>query len=231
MIESLPPISATTRLIHFCPRCGLAANSLMRKPTSLEPVNEMKRISGCVRSRSPISLPEPGNEVHDAGRYADLVQQIDEPRGDDGRIARRFEHDRVAGDDRGRRHADHDRAGEVPRRDHRADAQRDVDELVAFALERHDRLRPRVAQRLARVELEEVDRLGDIAVGFGPALADFVDQQRVVIEAPLAQQLRRSEEILRALGQRQMLPGFERARRRLDRLARLLGVCRRDACR
>ena len=76
-------------------------------------------------------------------------------------------------DDRRRRHADHDRAGEVPRRNHDADAERDVDHLVFLAFDRDDRLRLRVAQRFARVELEEVDRFGGVAVGFGPALADF----------------------------------------------------------
>jgi len=43
---SLPPISATTRLIQICPGAHREANSVMCKPTSLEPVKEMKRILG-----------------------------------------------------------------------------------------------------------------------------------------------------------------------------------------
>ena len=78
-------------------------------------------------------------------------------------------------------------AGEVPRRNHRTDAEGNIDELVSFALERHDRLRLRVAKRLARVKLEKVDRLGDIAVGLDPTLPDFVDQERVVMKAPRPQ--------------------------------------------
>ena len=80
----------------------------------------------------------------------------------------------------------------------------------------------RVAQRFARVKLEEVDRFGNVAVGLRPTLADFVDQQRVVFEAPFAQQLGGLEEIGGPLGQRKLPPRFERARRCLDRLVRLL---------
>ena len=32
--------------ILFCPFCGFAANSFMRRPTSFEPVNVIKRIFG-----------------------------------------------------------------------------------------------------------------------------------------------------------------------------------------
>ncbi len=39
MMASLPPISATTRLIQICPSFTFAARSLMRRPTSFEPVN------------------------------------------------------------------------------------------------------------------------------------------------------------------------------------------------
>ena len=66
-IESFPPISATTRLIHFWPGCGLAASSLMCKPTSFDPVKEMKRICGSVTMTSPISLPDPGTKLTTPG--------------------------------------------------------------------------------------------------------------------------------------------------------------------
>ena len=162
-----------------------------------------------------------GNEVDDARRHADLVQQVDEPRRDDGGVARGLEHDGVPADDRRRRHAHHDGARKVPRRYHGADAERNVDELVPFARHRDDRLRLRVTQRLTRVEFEKVDRLGDVAVGLGPALAHLVDQQRVVFEATFAQQRRRLEYVLGPFGQRQPAPGLERARGRADGLLRL----------
>src|SRR3954454_14548260 len=59
MIASLPPISATTRLIQSCPGCVFAASSLMCSPTSFDPVNEMKRRRGLITSGSPTSAPEP----------------------------------------------------------------------------------------------------------------------------------------------------------------------------
>ena len=59
MIASLPPISATTRLIQICPLRGFAASSLMCSPTSFDPVKEMKRMRGCCTSGSPTSPPDP----------------------------------------------------------------------------------------------------------------------------------------------------------------------------
>ncbi len=59
MMASLPPISATTRLIQICPGCGRAANSLMCRPTSRDPVKLMKRVSGCSTNPSPITAPLP----------------------------------------------------------------------------------------------------------------------------------------------------------------------------
>ena len=59
MMASLPPISATTRLIQSWPGRDLAASSLMCRPTSFEPVNEMKRRRVLITSGSPTSAPEP----------------------------------------------------------------------------------------------------------------------------------------------------------------------------
>src|SRR5882762_5994275 len=58
-MPSLPPISSTVRLIHICPGTVLPASSLMRSPTSFEPVNPMYRVFGCCTSTSPIALPGP----------------------------------------------------------------------------------------------------------------------------------------------------------------------------
>src|SRR6202042_3787140 len=117
-----------------------------------------------------------GNEVDDAGRHADLVQQVHEPSRDHRRVARRLEHDGVAAHDRRPRHSDHDGAREIPGWDYSADAERYVHELVLFARQRYDGLRPRVPQRPPRIVFEKIDRLRDIAVCFDPALADFVDE-------------------------------------------------------
>ena len=151
--------------------------------------------------------------------------QVDEPRCNDRRVARRLQDHGIAAHDGGGGHPDHDRAGEVPWRNHRADAERNIDELVSLAGNRDDRLRLRVAQRFARIKLDKVDRFGDVTVGLGPAFPDFVDQQRVVVEPALAQQRPDFEKIRGAIGERQMPPRIERTRRRLDRLSRLLLRC------
>ncbi len=166
-----------------------------------------------------------GNKVHNARRYSDLVQKVDEPSGNDRGIARRFEHDGVTANDCRRGHADHDGAGEVPRRDYRPHAKRNIHQLVSFALERHDGLRLGVTKCLARVELDEVDCLTNVAIGLGPALANFVNQERIVNKAPGPQQLGHLKKVGGALRERAMAPRFERASRRFNRFYRLLLRC------
>src|SRR5258707_8609698 len=58
-MASLPPISAITRLIQIWPFLGLAANSLIRSPTSREPVKETNRVLGCSTRTSPTTAPLP----------------------------------------------------------------------------------------------------------------------------------------------------------------------------
>ncbi len=169
------------------------------------------------------------NEVDDARREAGLVQQIDELSGDDRRIARRLEYDCIARDERRSRHAGHDREGKVPRRDHDADAERNVGEPILFARNRRQRRRVRVAQRFARVELQKVDRLSRVRIGFDPTLADFEDEQRVEVIAPLPNELGRFEEVLRPLFHGDALPRFEGAEGGTDRIVRLLERGRADA--
>ena len=72
-------------------------------------------------------------EVHDAPRHARFFQQFDELRRDRGRVARRLQNHRVPRDDRSQGHARHDRSRKVPRRNYRAHAQRDVEEIVALS--------------------------------------------------------------------------------------------------
>src|SRR5215470_20077274 len=62
MIESLPPISRTVRLIHFCPERGTAARWLISSPTSLDPVKATSRVFGCSTRPEPKVDPEPGQK-------------------------------------------------------------------------------------------------------------------------------------------------------------------------
>jgi hypothetical protein len=66
-IESLPPISAITRLIQIWPGCVFEASSLMCSPTSFEPVKAMKRVLACATIASPIVRPEPGTKFTTPG--------------------------------------------------------------------------------------------------------------------------------------------------------------------
>jgi hypothetical protein len=66
-----------------------------------------------------------GTEIHHAFGHADFFQQFDKFGGDGRRIARGLQDDCVAADDRGHGHSGHDGAGKIPRRNHRAHAERE----------------------------------------------------------------------------------------------------------
>ena len=66
-MASLPPISATTRLIHRWPGTVLAASSLIPSPTGFEPVKAMARVRGCDTSALPMVPPEPGRKFTTPG--------------------------------------------------------------------------------------------------------------------------------------------------------------------
>ena len=72
--------------------------------------------------------------------------------------------------------------------------------------------------RLARVELEEVDRLGGIRIGFRPRLADFVNHHSREFVLPLPQQRGCLEKDSGAGADRLPFPRLERLCRSLDRL-------------
>ncbi len=161
------------------------------------------------------------NEIDHSGRQTDLVQEIDENRCDHRSIARWFEHDRITGDERRRRHPGHDCERKIPRRNHDADAERNIAQHVFFAADRHERRRFVVTQRFAGVEFHEVDRFGRVGVGFRPALSDLEHEQRVEIIAALTNELRGAEQNLRALLCARVFPRRKVAERRLDRFVRL----------
>jgi hypothetical protein len=131
-------------------------------------------------------------------------------------------HDRVAGGQRGGGHAERDGDREVPRGDDRADAARDVGQLVALA----GRLQQRRAVLLqvdggAGVVLEEVDRLADVGVGLRPGLGALAYGQRREPRPVGAQDRRGAHEDLRPPGDRRLAPAAERRLGELDRRVRL----------
>ena len=111
-----------------------------------------------------------GQEVQDPRRDPGLLRRIEEHRRDARRVGRGLQDHGVSGHERGRRHPREDRERKVPGRNDRADAERDVLELVLLARIGRQGLRLREALHVPRVELAEVDRLGRVAVGLGPGL-------------------------------------------------------------
>ena len=75
-MASLPPISATTRLIQIWPFCGFAASSLMCRPTSREPVKEMKRVFGMRHEKVADRPPLPVRKQNDSRRKAGFEQRF-----------------------------------------------------------------------------------------------------------------------------------------------------------
>ena len=116
-----------------CPFWGFAARSWISRPTSLEPVNAMKRVFGCVTTALPNVAPAPGQKFTTPAGMPHCSQHFDKLCRNRRRIARWLQDHRIAADDRRRRHARHDRRGKIPGRDYRADAERDVAQCVAFA--------------------------------------------------------------------------------------------------
>ena len=166
----------------------------MCKPTSREPgegdvANLRMRYQRVAKARAAA-----GTEIHHPFRHAALFQQFHKLCRNRRRIARRLQHHGVAADDRGQRHARHNGAGKIPRRNHSADAKRNVGESVAFARQLHGRLGLRKTQRLARVELAEIDGLGDVGIGLGPVLGNFEHQPGHVFQLALAHHIGDAEQ-------------------------------------
>ena len=90
-------------------------------------------------------------------------------------------------------------------------------QLIAFPGILDGRRRPGQPQRLARIELQEVDGLGDIRIRLNPILAHLVGQPRAELKLAFANQLCRLQQQGRALLHRHVLPGCERLQGRLHR--------------
>ena len=155
-----------------------------------------------------------GTKIYYAFGHAGFFEKLDELGGDGGGIARRLEDDRVAADDGSHRHAGHDCAREIPRRNHRAHTQRDVGQRIALARQLHWRFSFGETQGFAGVELAEVDGLRDVGVGLAPVLADLEDQPSHVVHFALAHQVGGAEQQAGALFDGSAAPGFEGSERR-----------------
>ena len=112
-------------------------------------------------------------------RKAGLEQCFRKDRRDGGRFAGRLDYHRVAGHQRRRRHAAENGQGEIPRRNHDADAKRQIAHFIALARQLDDGLRSGEAKHFARVIFAEIDGLGDLGFRLRPGFAGFEDQPGV----------------------------------------------------
>ena len=165
-----------------------------------------------------------GAKVDHAAGNSRFFENLNKPGRDGWRVAGGLQDDCIAGDDGGRSHAGHNREREIPRRNDRTHAERDIEQPVAFARVLDGRGSRGEAQGFARVELEEVDGLGYVGIGFGPILADFVGEPRTKLELAFTDDVRRVEQELNALVCRGAAPGFERRQGRRHGLLRVFGA-------
>ncbi len=154
-------------------------------------------------------------EIHHPFRHAAFFQQLHELGRDGGRVTRGFQDDGVAAHDRSQRHASHDGAGKVPGWNHRAHAQRNIQERVALSRHLHRQFCPGQAQRFPGIVLAEVDGLSDVGVSFSPILAHFKNQPGAKFKFAFAQQVTRAEEQAGTLFDQSTAPSGEGFERRL----------------
>ena len=164
-------------------------------------------------------------EIDHARRHAGFFERLEELGRDGGRIARRLQHHGIAAHRRGRRHAGCNGAGEIPGRDHRADAERDVTQVIAFAGRLHHRLGLGQDQSLAGVKFQEVDGLAGIGLGFIVILAHFQNQPGIELQLAPAQNVRGPEQQAGAFFPARVLPRLERRERSLHRRLDVFLAC------
>lgn len=182
---------------------------------------------GTLHERRADLLADPRQEVDDAVGHAGLQQDVHEFGGDDRRLLGRLDHDRVPHRQRGDGHAGQDRQWEIPRSDDNHHAARPVVELVLLARQ-IDSLRLRHRQHLLGVKAAEVDRLGDVAVGIFPRLADFVNDPRRKLHPLIAQMLGDQIEVLGPVLRLDTRPAEKRSLRGGDRILGIVLRRRRD---
>ena len=169
----------------------LIVRRLRRRPDDPEPhrtrSGERDHVHPGVANQRLTGVAEPGQQRHRAPGDARLAQRRRQHQRRARRLLGRLQDDRIARGQAGGGHPGRDGEREVPRRDHRDNAARLVAHLVPLAGRLHE-LRPaRQPHGLARVVLEEVDRLAHVGVGLGPRLRALAHLQGGELQPALAQ--------------------------------------------
>ena len=140
--------------------------------------------------RRPHLLAAAGEEGQHRWRHARLEQDLVQSQGDERRLLGRFHHHRVARDKRRHRHARQDRQWKIPRRDDNRHASGQPLGRILLARHIHSH-RLSKSSGLVRVVAAEIDRLGDVGIGFPPRLTHFEDLDSRQVEPATPQDLRR----------------------------------------
>src|SRR3989442_15954862 len=149
---------------------------------------------GMGHNRVPKACARPGAEVDDALGHTGFLEQFDKFRSDSRRVARWFQNHGVAGNYRSQRHPSHNRARKVPWRNHRAYAQRNVQQGVMLAGHLHRELSLGEPQCFPAVVFAKIDGLGDVRVCLCPILANLKYHPGAKLELALAQQIAYAEQ-------------------------------------
>ena len=157
IIAFWPPVSAISGIGLPSGSRRLDSVLLMRRATSVEPVNITRARARIGHQRGADRFAVARQQLHRARRHAGFAQNAHGLRGDQRRLFGRLREHRVAGSERRGDLADENRQREIPRADtdHRTErAMRVVGELVA---------------NLRGVVAQEVDRLADLRDRVRPA--------------------------------------------------------------
>src|SRR5260370_19444064 len=152
-----------------------------------------------------------GAEIYAALGHSRFFEKCEKLRCNRGRIARRFQNDRVPAHDGSQSHASHNGAGKIPRRNYRPDSKWDVEKLVMLTWQLHRSIYIRKPLGFAGVELAKIDSLADVGVRFRPILAHFEYQPRHQFVLALAQEIGGPQQLRNALLKRRPAPAFEGA--------------------
>jgi hypothetical protein len=167
--------------------------------------------------------PSAVHDVEDAGRQAGVLENLDEPLGERGRVRRGLEDDRVAADERGRDLPAGDSDGEVPGRDRTDDSDRQADAHLELVRHLRGRRLSEHAPALTGHVVGHVDGFLDVAASFGAHLAHLLHHQVGELVLVLDERLRDAEEDLGALRRRDEAPALVGLLRGFDRPVCVLG--------
>ena len=206
--RSCHPFPSDSRL------CMRPHTSPIRRPVSVDPVNDTTGTAGCAHDRRA-GLAIAVHELDDVRRQARLEQNLDEHGRRVRHVLRRLEHARVSADQRREHLPRRDRQRKIERRDDPAHADRApiAHRPLGAQLARH-----RVAEQLAshrRRVVRGIDSFLDVASRLGERLPHLAGHEVRDLFLSPCRGCRRAAEHIAARRRRRAPPALESALRRL----------------